>query len=120
MRKCVSFVPPVVGICREAPQGNGGGRTVIEPAAQSDSKSNGLAEGAVHSVEEMGRVHKLALERRTGVQLGIFAWLVEQCVDVLNTGSGPRWQNWLAASSRPCVSWHDAPVRNTGLVSGCG
>ena len=64
-------------ISREAPQGNGGGRTVIELAAQSDSKSSVLAERAVQSVEEMVRVHKLALERRTGVQLpvshGIFA-----------------------------------------------
>ena len=66
---------------REAPR-------VIEQAPVGDSQANGAAERAVRSVEEIVRVHKLALEKKVGkllpVGLPIFAWLVEFCVDVLN------------------------------------
>ena len=57
-------------------------------SAVGDSQGNGVAERAVQSVEEMVRVHKLALENRLqhrlGVRHGAFAWLVEHCADVLN------------------------------------
>ncbi len=53
-----------------------------------DSKGNGMAERAVQSIEEMVRVHKLAVEARIKERLPcthpMMAWLVEHAADVLN------------------------------------
>ena len=63
-------------------------RTLEELALVGDSRGNGIAERSVQAVEEMIRVHKLALERRLGnkvpVSHKIFNWLVEHCADILN------------------------------------
>jgi hypothetical protein len=66
----------------------GEARTLEELGPVGDSRGNGVAERGVQAVEEMMRVHKLALERRLGskvpVSHKIVAWLVEHCADVLN------------------------------------
>ena len=65
-----------------------GSVTVPENAATSDSKGNGFAERAVQQMEEMVRVHKLALEHLVGQRIAIshpcIAWLVKHAVDVVN------------------------------------
>ena len=63
-------------------------RTVVTHSSVGDSKGNGLAERAVQQVEEMIRVHKLAVETRIKAKLAcvhpLMAWLVEHAADVLN------------------------------------
>jgi len=62
--------------------------TILEESPVGDSKGNGFAERAVQQVEEMLRVHKLALETRVGQRVSVthpaFAWLVEHVADVIN------------------------------------
>ena len=93
--------PAITNLLDEVCKFRKAARTVAKKAPTSDSRANGLAERAVQSIEEMLRVHKLALESRLGSRLPvshpIFAWLVEHCADVLNkcvVGSDGRtaWQ----------------------------
>ena len=53
-----------------------------------DSKGNVFAERAVQQVEEMVRVHKLALENAVGKRIPIdhpcIPWLVQHAVDLVN------------------------------------
>ena len=66
----------------------GDARTVITHAARSDSKGNGQAEKAVHTVEEMVRTLMIDLESRCGEALSVeddfFPWLIEHACDLLN------------------------------------
>jgi hypothetical protein len=63
-------------------------RSCCTHSGVGDSKGNGFAERAVQSIEEMVRVHKLALESRIKTKLPctheIMSWLVEHAADVLN------------------------------------
>ena len=63
-------------------------KTIIEEAPKGDSKGNGFAERAVQQLEEIVRVHKLALENRVGQKIPIghpcLAWLVRHAADVVN------------------------------------
>ena len=80
--------PAITSVLDEVCKVRKDARTVPEVSPTGDSRANGIAERAAQSVEEMIRVHKLALESRLGVQLKvnhpIFAWLVEHCADILN------------------------------------
>ena len=71
-------------ICNLRPES----RSCVTHSGVGDSKGNGLAERAVQSVEEMIRVHKLALESRLKCKVPcvhlIMSWLVEHAADVLN------------------------------------
>ena len=61
--------------------------TLLEGSPVGDSRSNGLAERAIQSVEKQIRVLKLALERNMSCKVGVehvcFPWLVEHAADVL-------------------------------------
>lgn len=61
--------------------------TLMESSAPTDSRSNGLAERAIQSVEKQIRVLKIALERNLGKNISVshpcFPWLVEHSADVL-------------------------------------
>jgi len=80
--------PALTNLLDEVCRTRGDAKTLPEASPTGDSRANGLAERAVQSVEEMIRVHKLALESKTGVRLevrhALFAWLVEHCADCLN------------------------------------
>ena len=80
--------PAITNVLDEVCKVRTSARSVPETAPQGDSQGNGLAERAVQSMEEMLRVHKLALETRVGVRLPIlhpvFPWLVEHCANILN------------------------------------
>ena len=66
----------------------GGGRTVIEHSAVEDSKSNGVVERAVKSIEGQIRVARSALEMRIGVKIepehAVMTWLIEYVSLLLN------------------------------------
>ena len=66
----------------------GSRRTMIEASPVGDSKSNGVAERAVQSMETLIRVIKLAIETRIKDKLSVrhplFAWWVEFCADLYN------------------------------------
>ena len=72
--------PAIVDVLREISKLLGSRRTMIEASPVGDSKSNGVAERAVQSMEKLIRVHKLAIETRIKETLSIrhplFAWLV--------------------------------------------
>ena len=80
--------PAIQDLLNEVARARNPARTIIEPTPQGDSSANGVAERAVQSLEEMVRVHKLALETRIGCRLevsqSIFSWLVEHAADILN------------------------------------
>ncbi len=79
-----ALVDLVNQICSLRPES----RSCLSHSGVGDSKGNGLAERAVQSVEEMIRVHKLAVETRIKAKLPcvhpMMAWLVEHAADVLN------------------------------------
>ena len=58
-------------------------RTMLEASPVGDSKSNGVAERAIQSMEKLLGVHKLSIETRINEKLSVrhplFAWLVEFC-----------------------------------------
>ena len=64
------------------------GTAVPEASAVGESASNGRAERAVQTVEDLLRVHKIALEARIGVHIpadhAVLRWMVEHVADVLN------------------------------------
>ena len=72
---------------------------VPENSAVGESASNGRAERTVQEVEDLLRVHKLALEAHIGVQIPsrhpVVRWLVEHVADILSklkvnsTGQSP-------------------------------
>ena len=80
--------PALVDLLNQICSLRAGSRACTTHSGVGDSKGNGLAERAVQSVEEMIRVHKLALETRIGAKLPcvhpMMAWLVEHSADVLN------------------------------------
>jgi hypothetical protein len=79
-----ALVDLVNKICSLRPES----RSVTSHSGVGDSKGNGLAERAVQQVEEMVRVHKLAVETRIKEKLPVnhpmMGWLVEHAADVLN------------------------------------
>ncbi len=79
-----ALVDLVNQICSLRPES----RSCLSHSGVGDSKGNGLAERAVQSVEEMIRVHKLAVETRIKAKLPcvhpMVAWVVEHAEDVLN------------------------------------
>ena len=62
--------------------------TVLEQSPVGDSSGNRFAERAVQQLEEVLRVHKLALEtrlkRQMPVESCIMSWLVEHAADDVN------------------------------------
>ena len=60
--------------------------TLLESTPVGDSRSNGLAERAIQSVEKQIRILKLALELNLGSGVGVehpcFPWLVEHAADI--------------------------------------
>ena len=80
--------PAIHDVLVQVAKYRGAARTTVCHSAVGDSAGNGIAERAVQSVEEMVRVHKLALEgrlqQRLPVRHAVFAWLVEHAADVLN------------------------------------
>ena len=62
--------------------------TVLEESPVGDSAGNGFAERAVQQVEDIVRVHKLALECKVKERLSVdscpMSWLVQNAVDVVN------------------------------------
>jgi hypothetical protein len=79
-----ALVDLVNKICSLRPES----RSVTSHSGVGDSKGNGLAERAVQQVEEMVRVHKLAVEARIKEKLPVnhpmMGWLVEHAADLLN------------------------------------
>ena len=63
--------PAIKDMLQEVAKQRPWARTVVESSPSGDSKSNGFAERAVQSIEELVRVHKLALERRLGQRLKV-------------------------------------------------
>ena len=65
----------------------GGGRMVVEHSPVHSSKSNGVVERAVQSVQGMIRTMRSALEDKWGVKLGIghpvWSWMVEYAAFLL-------------------------------------
>ena len=63
------------------------GTVVPENSAVGESASNGRAERTVQSVEDLLRVHKIALEARLGKRIpaehAVMRWLVEHVADIL-------------------------------------
>ena len=63
------------------------GETLLEHSPVGDSRSNGLAERAIQSVQKQIRVLKLALERNMKTKISVehacFPWLVEHSGDIL-------------------------------------
>ena len=63
-------------------------RTIVEYSRAKDSKSNGVAERAVQSIEGMTRTFKFALEKRLGIQIPsahpVMGWLIEHAAETLN------------------------------------
>ena len=80
--------PATVDVLKEISKLRGLRRTMIEASPVGDSKSNGVAERAVQSMEKLTRVHKLAIETRIKEKLSVrhplYAWLVEFCADLYN------------------------------------
>ena len=73
---CWRKSPGSVETCQQFPK----------PGAVGESQSNGFAERAVLSIEEMIRTHKIALEVRLGEKVNIthpgIGWLIEHCEDI--------------------------------------
>ena len=84
-----------------------------------DSKGNGLAEGAVQSLKEMIRVHKVTSESRIKTGLACVhplpAWLVEHCAEQVQHRCG--WSPSLPAIEGQEVLGAHAGVREFGDVS---
>ena len=80
--------PALVDLLRSIGRLRHDGHTILELATVEDSKSNGFAERAVRSVEEMVRTLKVDLERRLEARVPIdspaLPWLVEHAVDLVN------------------------------------
>lgn len=80
--------PAIAAVVQELARARGNLRTILEMSPPSDSQSNGHAERAIRTVEELTRVHKLALESKLGgsvpVSHAILPWLVEHVVDLAN------------------------------------
>ena len=86
-----------------------------------DSKSNGVAERAIQSMEKLIRVHKLSIETRINEKLSVrhplFAWLVEFCADLYNRFQiGSRRQNCTSASQGATLEPGDGGVWHCGNV----
>ena len=62
--------------------------TFVESSPKGESQSNGIAERAVQDLEEGVRTHKLDLETKLKMAVGIghpcIAWLVENVADIIN------------------------------------
>ena len=80
--------PAIVDLLNRVAKLRGLARTHLEHSPVGDSQANGVAERAVHTIEKLLRVHKLALEDRLGepvpVQHPLVEWLVEHAADVYN------------------------------------
>ena len=80
--------PAIRDLMKEVAQARGEVRTVLEASPPGESQANGHAERAIRSVEEIVRVHKLALEARVGEKLpvthAVIPWLVEHAADLAN------------------------------------
>ena len=79
--------PAITTFLEEVAKAREGAQTILEHSPVGDSQSNGLAERAVRSLEEMTRVYKLDLEGRVGQRIQpddpIFEWLVEYAADMV-------------------------------------
>ena len=62
--------------------------TFVESSPKGESQSNGVAERAVQDLEEGVRTHKLDLETKLKMAVGIghpcIAWLVDNVADIIN------------------------------------
>ena len=80
--------PAIVDVLKEIAKLRGPRRTMLEASPVGDSKSNGVAERAIQSMEKLVRVHKLSIETRINEKLSVrhplFAWLMEFCADLYN------------------------------------
>ena len=80
--------PAIVDVLKEVAKLRGPRRTISEASPVGDSKSNGVVERAIQTMEKLIRVHKLSVETRINEKLSVshplFAWLVEFCADLYN------------------------------------
>ena len=86
--------PATVDALVEIAKLRGPRRTMLKASLVGDSKSNGVAERAIQSMEKLIRVHKLSIGTRINEKLSVghplFALLVEFCADLYNRfQSGP-------------------------------
>ena len=75
-------------VCKQRGKESDSAVTLVESSPKGESQSNGIAERAVQDLEEGVRTHKLDLETKLKVAVGIghpcIAWLVENVADIIN------------------------------------
>lgn len=80
--------PAIVAFLEQVARSRADEPTVLEHSPVGDSQSNGAAERAVRSLEEMMRTYLIDLERRANFKVPInhplMEWLVEHSADMLN------------------------------------
>ena len=74
--------------CKQRGKESDSAVTLVESSPKGESQSNGSAERAVQDLEEGVRTHKLYLETKLKMAVGIghlcIAWVVENVVDIIN------------------------------------
>ena len=75
-------------VCKQRGKESDSAVTLVESSPKGESQSNGIAERAVQDLEEGVRTHKLDLETKFKMAVGIgypcIAWLVENVADIIN------------------------------------
>ena len=78
----------IIDLFKRVAKYRGTSKTILETAPRSDSKANGEAENAVHSIEQMARTYMVDLPARCGEELSVgdasYAWLAEHACDMVN------------------------------------